>query len=210
MKENVMLSKLYYRYGRMSNEDINKYLDKILLVKESEFGYNVIPRELFKETVRKTALNFIPSKEAKGLDNLVPYKKFYYLVKSSSRFIIKPDAGEIFDQIDVADLNDPALKAICVKDAYEAIDGTDGEHFLMHAFLLKERKSPKILVQIKGGTITDVFTDSEIQIIIVDLDNGSVEKEETTNIGDNTFVSLYDEIIDPTTAIREKLTKLKF
>jgi hypothetical protein len=68
---------------------------------------------------------------------LKEYKTIRYLVKSSSRFFLKPDVGEIFDQIHFTDLYDSKIKAIqYLSDIYEPVLDTEGEHYIMEAKLL--------------------------------------------------------------------------
>lgn len=68
--------------------------------------------------------------------NLIEYKVIEFLVKSTSRFFLKPDIGEVFDQIDFRDLLTDKIKAICVEDEYLTLEGTEGEHYIMRAILL--------------------------------------------------------------------------
>jgi hypothetical protein len=74
--------------------------------------------------------------EKKPLTNLTEYKRIPFLVKSSSRFFLKDDIGEVFDQIDIHDLYSD-IKAIAVTEDYEELAGTDGEHFVKTAILFK-------------------------------------------------------------------------
>ena len=74
--------------------------------------------------------------EDKPIDGLKELKTITYLVKSTSRFFLKPDVGEIFDQIPFMDLSGDEIKAICYNQDHTTLDGTDGEHFLMTATLL--------------------------------------------------------------------------
>jgi len=58
-------------------------------------------------------------------------------VKSTSRFFLKPDVGEIFDQINFRDLIGDHIKAICFnEDRLQTLPDTDGEHHLLQAVLL--------------------------------------------------------------------------
>src|SRR5690606_26011934 len=59
--------------------------------------------------------------------DLVPFKRIMFLVKSSSRFFLKPDVGEIFDQINYHDLWGDKIKAVCLDEGYETLDDTEGE-----------------------------------------------------------------------------------
>lgn len=72
------------------------------------------------------------------IEGLKEFKKIKYLVKSTSRFFLKPDIGEIFDQIHFRDLWSNNIKAIVFDgNAYDCLPDTDGEHFIMTATLLE-------------------------------------------------------------------------
>jgi hypothetical protein len=148
--EKYSIPGLYYRYKKTSDEEIKKLLDKVKIVRMehkgvgSVYGYYPISDESLnkmKENPRGNSLTF-DTTETKGeaLTGLVEYKKFVFLVKSSSRFFLKPDIGEVFDQIDFHDLMCVNFDAICVNlDDYDLLDDTEGEHFLMTAVLLKDK-----------------------------------------------------------------------
>lgn len=150
MKKNKIdtsiIPQLYYRYKKVSDDDIKKYLTKIRIVKrehdgaDSIFGYyyplNNKSIKKISDKPREVSLTFdATDMDKKPIDGLTEYKTITYLVKSSSRFFLKPDIGEIFDQIDRIDLA-YKVKAICFNEGYKSLDGTDGEHFLMTATLL--------------------------------------------------------------------------
>jgi hypothetical protein len=147
--EKYSIPGLYYKYKKTSDEEIRKLLDKVKIVRMqhkgagSVYGYYPISDESLnkmKEDPRGNSLTF-DTTETKGeaLMGLEEYKKFVFLVKSSSRFFLKPDIGEVIDQIDFRDLMfEIEFDAICVNlDDYKLLDDTDGEHFLMTAVLLK-------------------------------------------------------------------------
>lgn len=147
--EDYTLSGLYYRYKKRSDDEINNYLKKIKIVIEQMKGRDNSPLQYYpitRTTLKKIktkprgySLTFDATTSNKPLNGLVPYKKIVYLVKSSSRFFLKPDIGEVFDQLDFRDL-DSNLKAISLDDGYELLPDTDGEHFLMKATLLTKKK----------------------------------------------------------------------
>lgn len=120
------LSQLYYRYGKTSDEDIRRYLSNIKIVVREHKGigslYGYYP--LNKESIDKILEN--PRNVSLTFDATIT---------SSSRFFLKPDIGEVFDQIDFHDLFGDKIKAICVDEGYETLPGTEGEHFLMIATL---------------------------------------------------------------------------
>jgi hypothetical protein len=146
-KQPFSVSGLYYRYKKTSDDEIRKYLNNIMLVKVGNKGidtvhgyYRMSDESLAKiiEKPRNVSLTF--DANATGpecVKNLKPWKEITYLVKSSSRFFLKPDVGEIFDAIPYHDLLSDRIKAICINlDDHELLPDTDGEHFLMSVFLL--------------------------------------------------------------------------
>jgi hypothetical protein len=130
-------------------------LEKVKLVKQmhkgvgSVFGYyplNYVSMRKIMDKPRNVSLTFDATEtEDTPVTGLVEYKKIVFLVKSTSRFFLKPDIGEVIDQIDFHDwFGVPEFDAICVHlDEYELLDGTDGEHFLMTATLLKDEQKEK-------------------------------------------------------------------
>jgi hypothetical protein len=154
-KYDICIPGLYYRYKKTEDSEIKNYLSKIKLVKkehkgvESIFGYYPLSEESMKkimENPRNISLTFDAEETLnEALPGLEEYKTIVFLIKSTSRFFLKPDIGEVFDQINFHDLFEPyKFSAICVnlKD-YETLDGTDGEHFLMTATLLREIDAEK-------------------------------------------------------------------
>lgn len=148
----INVASLYFRYKKTSDADIKEHLEKIRLVRLKHNGagtpFDYYP--LTKEAQDKIAhnprgvafrFNDHPT-ETEPMTGLTIHKEVTFLVKSSSRFFLKDDIGEVFDQIDFTEFiseipNTPKFKAIAVKDGYEELAGTDGEHFLMTALLLK-------------------------------------------------------------------------
>ena len=146
MNKDIKIQKLYYRYKRVSDEDIREYLKNIKVVKKehkevgSVFGYYPLNKKSIDKIIEKprnVSLTFdATNTENEPLTDLKEYKSVIYLVKSFSRFFLKPDIGEIFDQIEWRDLFDKKIKAIEFINEYELLDETEGEHFLMEAKLL--------------------------------------------------------------------------
>lgn len=144
-EEKVSIQGLYYRYKNTSDDDIRKYLKKIKIVKlenkgvGSVFGYYPLNKKSIDKISKKprnVSLTFdATDTDDKPLKNLTEFKTVTYLVQSTSRFFLKPDIGEIFDQIEWRDLDD--IKAICFNTDSETLDDTQGEHFLMTVTLLK-------------------------------------------------------------------------
>jgi hypothetical protein len=145
------ITRLYYQYKRTDDDKIREYLNKIKIVKETNkgvgtlHGYYPLSDEslaIIAADPRHKSLTFDATDTAdKPIDGLAPWKDVIYLVKSSSRFFLKPDIGEIFDAIDWRDLYDNKIKAIQFINDYETVPDTEGEHFLMVATLLVDANS---------------------------------------------------------------------
>ncbi len=145
---------LYYRYKKTTDEEIREQLSKIKLVKKqhkgvnSIFGYypmSDIAMAKILEKPRNVSLTFDATETADvPLEGLTELKTITYLVKSTSRFFLKPDIGEIIDQIHYRDLLDGKIKAICYNDGSDTLDDTDGEHFLMTATLLTQTQAGRV------------------------------------------------------------------
>jgi hypothetical protein len=131
--------KLYYNYGKMKEDDIRKNLEKIKIVLRHSGKLYPITEELLKEVKEKprnVSIQFVGKMQNQAIEGLKEYKKINYLVKSSSRFFLKPDIGEVFDQIHFEDLWGDDIKAICLEEGDLLLPGTEGEHFIMTATLL--------------------------------------------------------------------------
>jgi hypothetical protein len=146
-QKEMSISGLYYRYKKTSDEDIRKHLERIKIVILQNKGvgtiqgyYPLSAASLGKilEKPRNISLSFDATEtDDTCLQNLKEYKTIKYLVKSTSRFFLKPDVGEIFDQIHFRDLLDDKVKAIqYLSSAYETLPDTHGEHFVLEAKLL--------------------------------------------------------------------------
>lgn len=148
--EEYSISGLYYNYKNMSDDDIKKKLETIQIVKKdhkgvgTEFGYYPLSKEAVDkilENPRGRSLTFDATETGeKPMKGLREGKTFTYLVKSSSRFFLKPDVGEIFDQVNFRDFYDDSFKAILFDGSYENVPDTQGEHFLMKATMLHEEQ----------------------------------------------------------------------
>lgn len=134
------MNRLYYNYKRTTDEDIKELLTGIKIVQQHEGTYFELSEKSMdkvKARPRNCSLNFDAynidfNKKFKGES----YGVLIFLVKSTSRFFLKADIGEIFDQMSREDKM--ACKAIVFDPGrYINIDNTDGEHFLMEAILLK-------------------------------------------------------------------------
>jgi hypothetical protein len=136
------IPKLYYSYKSVSDDDIKKKLAEIQIVKKehkgvgTEFGYYPYDLTDALESPRGISLGFGGKTSDELVKGLKKYKTITYLVKSSSRFFLKNDIGEVFDQMELHDFYTSDIKAICLNEGYTQLPGTDGEHFLMTAILL--------------------------------------------------------------------------
>ena len=144
--EEYTLSGLYYRYMKTSDDDIRKYLETIKIVglgnhgKGTVHGLYEISDELLekvRKNPREISYQFELELSDMLLEGLTPYKRIVFLVKSSSRFFLKPDIGEVFDAMHHHDLW--GLKAIRMESesGEKCLPDTYGEHFLMVASLYK-------------------------------------------------------------------------
>jgi len=137
---------LYYNYKRMGDAEIRENFKKIKLVRQEFSNGKPIYYEFSKAAINKmmknprgTSLTFDAATTVKKkVKDLQPWKQITYLVKSSSRFFLKPDIGEIFDQIFWEDWYD-GLAAIAFESDHKLLEDTEGEHFLMTAILLKKK-----------------------------------------------------------------------
>lgn len=151
-QKETSLFALYYRYGKCEDKKIKDLLKKVKLVKKREIGesgtyaYYPLTSKAMKKIMsapRNVSLTFDAAETTtKQIKDLVPYMEMIFLVKSSSRFFLKPDVGEIADQIPWEEFHYSPFNfdAICMHQDYETLDGTEGEHFLMKATLLKSTK----------------------------------------------------------------------
>lgn len=138
---------LYDNYGKTSDNEIREHLSNIYIVLETNkgigtiHGYYPLSNDVMSKIInrpRQASLSFDNIETSdKPLLNLKIYKTIKYLVKSQSRFFIRPDIGEIFDQIDTDDLIEGKIQAIVFDNQNNnSISGTEGEHFILEAKLL--------------------------------------------------------------------------
>lgn len=136
------LKPLYKRYKSRSLDEIRTYLKHIKIVQFIGGGYFAINKKSMvgiKNKPRNVSFTFNSElmTEENSLD-LTVYKTIPFLVKSSSRFFLKPDIGEVFDQIDDVDINQ--ISAIYVNENESQVVNSEGDHFLMDAVLLHNIK----------------------------------------------------------------------
>lgn len=142
------INELYNNYGKTSDDEIREHLSNIYIVLETNkgigtlHGYYPLSNDVMSKIIerpRQSSLSFDNLKTSdKPLLNLKEYKTIKYLVKSSSRFFLKPDIGEIFDQIEPDDLIEGKIQCIVFypNSDYDVVPDTDGEDFILEAKLL--------------------------------------------------------------------------
>lgn len=144
------ITRLYYRYKKTSDDEIREHLKDVKIVKRElhaggkvtkYYPLNAKAMKTIKAKPRNVSLTFDATEvNMKAVSGLEEYKTVTYLCKSSSRFFLKPDIGEIFDALDFHDLIcEGKFDAICFLNGYETLPNTDGEHHIMHAILLKKK-----------------------------------------------------------------------
>ena len=146
--EKYSIPGLYYHYKTCDDDQIRNYLKTIKIVRlenkgigtiQGYYALNAKAMKKILDNPRNNSLTFDATEtKLHPIKNLCPYKKFVFLVKSTSRFFLKPDIGEVFDVIHRFRWNDHNFnqyKAICIDDDYETLEDTAGEHFLMTATL---------------------------------------------------------------------------
>lgn len=135
---------LYKKYKSKNLQQIKDYLKNIKIVDKANNKYFPMSDETMikiLDSPRNISMTFDANfNENIELDFTV-FKIIPFLVKSSSRFFLKPDIGEVFDQIDENDINQ--ISAIYVdSDKYKVIN-SEGDHFLMEAVLLTDIKQKR-------------------------------------------------------------------
>lgn len=145
MEVQQSISGLYYNYGSTSDEKLREYLTRYKIVLKKKNGYYPLAEsaiEIISQKLRKCGMNFdseTMKTEDQPIEGLTEWKTVEYLVKSTSRFFLKIDIGEIFDQIHWEDLMlKNSFKAILFStDNYTTLPNTEGEHFLISVKLLR-------------------------------------------------------------------------
>ena len=132
------------RYKSVSVERIQELLEKIQPVMLGHKGvgtmygyYRLMPEMLakLKENPRGISYQFNSEELGEYAPDLVWHKKIFFYVKSSSRFFLKPDIGEVFDQMSQEDIEQ--TDAICIVRDSQSTVNEEGDHFVMSAILLK-------------------------------------------------------------------------
>jgi len=101
--ERKTISGLYYNYKKRTNEDIIKFLKNVKIIQKINNKYLEVNNYDFINSPRNNSLTLDVNFDKEFENIYTPYKKITYLVKSSSRFFLKPDIGEIIDQLSYSD-----------------------------------------------------------------------------------------------------------
>lgn len=137
------MEKLYENYGRTTDEEIRELLKRIILVcltsrgVGSKYGYYAFAEEgmaKILEKPRNVSHTWDPKPGEYVKERLREFKRLPFLVKSSSRFFLKPDIGEVFDAMD--DDDKKRTKAICTLTDSVCVNG-EGDYFICIAVLLE-------------------------------------------------------------------------
>lgn len=139
--ETAQLKELFKNYGLSSNQEIVSLLDRVKLVKLTHngigtaYGYyemgDVLLRKIKKEQ-RKCAFTH-DWESGQYIDDIKPYKVLIFLCESTSHMIVKPDIGEVFDQMTLVDRIECKAIDINVFD----VTHVSNSHFLCSVNLLK-------------------------------------------------------------------------
>lgn len=144
------ICRLYYGYKQTTKAEILKRLESVKIVVlenkgvDTIHGYYQLSEEAMAKIVkdpRGASLTFDAYTTSENLmSGLVVAKECLFLVKSTSRFFLKPDIGEVIDAINYHDWYNHNIVALCVVEgSHEELPGTDGEHFLMTVQLLEPK-----------------------------------------------------------------------
>lgn len=132
---------LYKKYGCRTTNQIKGYLKFIKIVNLINGEYFAFDNESMKrisDNPRGLSFTFGSFTTDKDSLDLSIYKTIPFLVKSSSRFFLKPDIGEVFDQMTIEDIMQTV--AIYVDSEIHQTINADGDEFLMEAVLLTNIK----------------------------------------------------------------------
>ena len=133
--ERKTISGLYYNYKKRTNEDIIKFLKNVKIIQKINNKYLEVNNYDFINSPRNNSLTFDVNFDKEFENIYTPYKKITYLVKSNNRFFLKPDIGEIIDQLSYSDWYLSEIKVIEFINECLLLKDTEGEHFIMKAIL---------------------------------------------------------------------------
>lgn len=146
---------LYKKYKSKNLDQIRNYLKTIKIVDKVNNKYCPICDEKMEKILQKPRnISFtFDSQFNEDIElEFTVFKTIPFLVKSSSRFFLKPDIGEVFDQIDESDIN--RISAIYVDSENNQVINSEGDHFLMEVVLLTNIKTNR---KEKLNKINDIY-----------------------------------------------------
>jgi hypothetical protein len=130
---NISLTKVLKNYGKTSMEELQNLSKKIgiLQVKKSAvnqyYEINMIAKEKLMNAPRSVSFNF-------DLDPDLKNEEIYFLIKSTSRFFIKADFGEVVDQM--TQKQKRSIQYLCVDlDYHQQVNESNGEYFIGRAWI---------------------------------------------------------------------------
>jgi hypothetical protein len=141
------MEEMLKKYGRTSTERIREVLERVKPVVMGNKGvgsihgyYGLSEEKLaeLKKKPRKIAYTFSIGELGTYVPDLKEYRTIDFYVKSSSRFFLKPDIGEVIDQMTEEDLKN--TDAIHIVQGSERMANNEGDHFVMTAVLLQQEK----------------------------------------------------------------------
>jgi hypothetical protein len=158
IKDEHSIAGLYYNYKKTTDDEIRKFLSRVKIVKLTNKGYYPLSDEALNDILpnpRGKSLTFdATSIGTEPITGLRKYKEITFLVKSTSRFFLKPDVGEIIDQLSFTDFRSDSVKAILFQPSeVSGLDDTQGEHFIMKAILLVDENTKSSFTTNAGWVI---------------------------------------------------------
>jgi hypothetical protein len=131
-------------YGKTTLQEMQELLKRIKVVKLTNKGVGTVQgyyeaAPALRDKIFAKPRNISPSFEFEAgnlVENVTVHRELIFYVKSSSRFFLKPDIGEVFDQMTDEDKKITAAIHIDTGD-YATVAGTEGEEFIVRATLLK-------------------------------------------------------------------------
>ena len=139
-----VMARLKSNYGKTTDIQIRGLLNSINIVMLTHkgigtmYGYYTLGEEKIREIIarpRNISHAFSPGQPGLCIPYLEVKETIPFFVKSSSRFFLKPDIGEVFDQM--TDEQKDTATAICiVRNSEIEVDNGNGDHFLMSAEIL--------------------------------------------------------------------------
>ena len=137
------INRLLGNYGTTSDKDIRYVLDNVRIVtnrgtaeEPRYFELNTVKAAEVRMRPREISHAFDPGEPGDPSPGLREMVTIPFYVKSSSRFYLKPDIGEVVDQLEVKNVS--LFKAICIVGGSEVmVDTGNYDEFIMEAILLK-------------------------------------------------------------------------